>query len=90
MLWVLGVRADGYREYLGCWLGNAESAASWGAVCRELVARGLHGVRYVVSDEHVGLTTAIRRYWPEAVYQRCQVHYLRSALTKVSTPARQQ
>jgi putative transposase len=61
-----------------------------GAVCRELAARGLHGVRYVVSDEHVGLTTAIRRYWPEAAHQRCQVHYLRNALTKVSTPARQQ
>jgi transposase-like protein len=90
VLWVLGVRADGYREYLGCWLGNAESAASWGAVCRELVARGLHGVRYVVSDEHVGLTTAIRRYWPEAAHQRCHVHYLRNALTKVSTPARKQ
>ena len=89
VLWVLGVRADGYREYLGCWVGNAESAASWGAVCRELAARGLHGVRYVVSDEHVGLTAAIRRYWPEAAHQRCQVHYLRNALTKVSTPARQ-
>lgn len=90
VLWVVGVRADGYREYLGCWVGNAESAASWGAACRELVARGLHGVRYVVSDEHVGLTTAVRRHWPEAVHQRCQVHYLRNALTKVSTPARQQ
>jgi len=90
VLWVLGVRADGYREYLGCWLGNAESAASWSAVCRDLVARGLHGVRYVVSDEHSGLTTAIRRHWPDAAHQRCQVHYLRNALTKVSTPARQQ
>jgi len=90
VLWVLGVRADGYREYLGCWLGNAESAASWGAVCRDLAGRGLHGVRYVVSDEHVGLTSAIRRYWPEAAHQRCQVHYLRNALTKVSTPARQE
>jgi transposase-like protein len=90
VLWVLGVRADGYREYLGCWLGNAESAASWSAVCRDLVARGLHGVRYIVSDEHVGLTTAVRRHWPEAVHQRCQVHYLRNAVTKVSTPARQQ
>jgi transposase-like protein len=90
VLWVLGVRADGYREYLGCWLGNAESAASWGAVCRDLAARGLHGVRYVVSDEHAGLTTAIRRHWPEAAHQRCQVHYLRNALTKVSTPAWQQ
>lgn len=90
VLWVLGVRADGYREYLGCWVGNAESAASWGTVCRDLAARGLHGVRYVVSDEHVGLTSAIRRYWPDAAHQRCQVHYLRNALTKVSTPAWQQ
>jgi putative transposase len=90
VLWVLGVRDDGYREYLGCWVGNAESAASWGAVCRDLVRRGLRGVRYIVSDEHVGLTTAIRRHWPDAVHQRCQVHYLRNAWTKVTTPARQQ
>jgi transposase-like protein len=90
VLWVLGVRADGYREYLGCWLGNAESAASWGSVCRDLAARGLHGVRYVVSDEHQGLAAALQRYWPDAVHQRCQVHYLRNALTKVSTPTRQQ
>ena len=90
VLWVVGVRADGYREYLGCWIGNAESAASWGAVCRQLTARGLRGVRYIVSDEHQGLTAALRRYWPEAVHQRCHVHYLRNALTKVTTPARQQ
>jgi putative transposase len=90
VLWVIGVRADGYREYLGCWLGNAESAASWGAVCRDLAARGLRGVRYVVSDEHRGLTAALQRHWPDAAHQRCQVHYLRNALAKVTTPARQQ
>jgi putative transposase len=89
-LWVIGVRADGYREYLGCWLGNVESAPSWGAVFRDLAARGLGGVRYVVTDEHVGLKAALTRYWPEAVQQRCQVHYLRNALTKVTTPTRQQ
>ena len=90
VLWVVGVRDDGYREYLGCWLGSAESAPSWGAVFRELAARGLRGVRYVVSDEHLGLRAALTRYWPAAVHQRCQVHYLRNALAKVTTPARQQ
>ena len=89
-LWVIGVRADGYREYLGCWLGTGASAPSWGAVFRDLAARGLGGVRYVVTDEHVGLKAALTRYWPDAVQQRCQVHYLRNALTKVTTPARQQ
>lgn len=86
-LWVIGVRADGYREHLGVWLGASESAASWGAVFRDLVQRGLTGVRYVVSDEHEGLTRELRRYFPAAVHQRCQVHYLRNALSKVTSPA---
>lgn len=90
ILWVIGVRADGYREYLGCWLGNAESAHSWSAVLRDLVARGLHGVQYIVSDEHAGLRAALQRYFPDAVHQRCQVHYLRNALAKVATPRWQQ
>ena len=47
-------------------------------------------MRYVVSDEHAGLRAALQRHCPDAVHQRCHVHYLRNALTKVSTPARQQ
>jgi transposase-like protein len=86
-LWVIGVRADGYREHLGLWLGASESAASWGGVFRDLVQRGLAGVRYVVSDEHAGLGQSLRRYFPDAAHQRCQVHYLRNALAKVTSPA---
>jgi len=88
-LWVIGVRADGYREHLGLWLGASESAASWAAVFRDLVQRGLGGVTYVVSDEHEGLVRALRRYFPDAVHQRCQVHYLRNALAKVTSPGLQ-
>lgn len=90
ILWVIGVRADGYREYLGCWTGSSESTESWSAVFRDLGQRGLHGVKYVVSDEHRGLRAALQRHCPDAVHQRCQVHYLRNALAKISTPTRQQ
>jgi putative transposase len=85
--WVIGVRADGYREPLGVWLGASESAASWGMVFRDLVQRGLTGVVYAASDEHEGLVQSLRRYFPDAVHQRCQVHYLRNALAKVTSPA---
>jgi putative transposase len=81
------VRADGYREPLGVWLGASESAASWGMVFRDLVQRGLTGVVYAASDEHEGLVQSLRRYFPDAVHQRCQVHYLRNALAKVTSPA---
>lgn len=89
-LWVVGVTPDGYREHLGAWLGPSESEASWASVFKDLVERGLHGVTYVVSDEHVGLVAALHRYFPEAVHQRCQVHYQRNALSKITSEALQQ
>jgi len=84
-LWVVGVTPEGYREHLGIWLGASESEASWGHVFQDLTQRGLQGVSYVVSDDHVGLRAALRRYFPDAVHQRCQVHYLRNAFSKVSS-----
>lgn len=90
VLWAIGITATGHREHLGCWLGASESETSWAAVFADLKQRGLTGVGYAVSDEHQGLVTALGRYWPEAIHQRCQVHYLRNALSKVSSPARQQ
>lgn len=89
-LWVIGVGADGYREHLGLWLGASESAASWRAVFEDLVKRGLTGVEYVVSDEHAGLVQAVRRFFPEAAHQRCQVHFQRNARDKVTSPALQE
>lgn len=89
MLWVIGIRADGYREHLGCWLGASESRESWTQVFEDLVRRGLTGVEYVVADEHAGLVSALRQFFPAAAHQRCQVHYLRNALAKVSSPAQQ-
>lgn len=80
VLWVMGVREDGYREHLGVWIRSTESAASWSAVFEELLGRGLRGVIYVVSDEHLGLREALSRWLPETAHQRCQVHYLRNLL----------
>jgi putative transposase len=84
-LWVIGIGSDGYREHLGVWLGASESGAAWRRVFEQLVQRGLTGVEYIVSDEHQGLVEAIRRFFPHAVHQRCQVHYLRNALDHVSS-----
>lgn len=90
-LWVIGIGADGYREHLGVWLNPSESGLAWRRVFEQLVQRGLTGVQYIVSDEHAGLLEALRRFFPEAAHQRCQVHYLRNALDRVaSKPAFEQ
>ena len=87
VLWVIGISETGYREHLGVWTGPSESRESWVRVFRDLVQRGLEGVGYVVSDEHAGLVQALGLYFPEADHQRCQVHYMRNALSYVSTDA---
>ena len=43
-------------------------------------ARSWHGVEFVVRDDHAGLRRAIQEVLPEAVWQRCYVHFLRNAL----------
>ena len=81
VLVAIGISAAGCREVLGCWVAESESEASWGAVFLELKQRGLRGVRYVVSDDHAGMVKAIGRHFQGAVWQRCQVHFVRNALS---------
>lgn len=83
VLLVVGIDAEGYREILGVWTADSESEASWSEVFAELRGRGLKGVEYVVSDDHRGLVQAINRHFQGALWQRCQVHFVRNALSRV-------
>ena len=83
VLLVVGVTEDGYREILGVWTADTESEASWSEVFRELSERGLKGVKYLVSDDHKGLRQAIDRHFQGALWQRCQVHFIRNVLARV-------
>jgi putative transposase len=76
VLQVKGVREDGYREILSVFVAPTEEEATWSDVFADLRQRGLHAnsVRYVVSGEHLGLRNALRRYFPQAIWQRCQTH----------------
>ena len=82
-----GVNASGSREILGLDLHTSEDGAGWTAFLRGLVARGLHGVRLVISDAHAGLVDAIGATLPGASWQRCRTHFLRNLLTRVPKSA---
>jgi putative transposase len=82
-----GVRADGVREVLGVDVGLSEDVALWRIFLQGLVARGLRGVRLVISDAHSGLKQAIREVLVGASWQRCRVHFLRNVLARVPKTA---
>jgi transposase-like protein len=52
-------------------LANRESRSSWRDFLLGLKARGLHGVEFVVADDHAGLRAALHEALAEAAYQRC-------------------
>ena len=83
VLVAIGIDWEGRRQVLGVEVANRESRSSWKDFLEGLRARGLHGVEYVVSDDHAGLKAAIREVLPEAAWQRCYVHFLRNALDYV-------
>jgi transposase-like protein len=85
----VGVSAAGVRSVLGVEVAAAggDEGAHWLGFLRSLSARGLAGVRLVISDAHPGLTAAIEATLLGAAWQRCRVHFTRNALALVSKAA---
>jgi len=80
VLVAIGINWEGRRCVLGVELANRESGSSWREFLIGLKQRGLAGVELVVSDDHPALRRAVAEILPEAVWQRCYVHFLRNAL----------
>jgi putative transposase len=80
----IGITEDGKREVIGSWVINSESFEQWDDCIEQLIERGLRGVTYVVSDQNKGLKAAIEKRFQEVVWQRCQVHFMRNFLSKLS------
>lgn len=84
VLLVAGVTEDGYREILSVEIANTENKTSWSEIFKSLKERGLSGVEFITSDDHDGLVKAAQRYFPGALWQRCQAHFMRNISDKVA------
>lgn len=74
----IGMGEDGRKGFLGCDLVDTESHESWRAFLSGLRARGLRGVRLVVSDDHAGLVRAVSEAFCGCAWQRCVTHLQRN------------
>jgi putative transposase len=81
---VIGLSNAGYKEVLGLWINETESAAFWMNVFAELQARGVEDVLIVCSDNLKGLTEGIQAIFPESDNQICIVHQIRNAMRYVA------
>jgi transposase-like protein len=74
---------DGRPILLHLDIGPRESYDAWLSFLQDMVARGLRDPLLVIFDGAPGLHKAVKRMWPRAFRQRCQVHKMRNILAKL-------
>jgi transposase-like protein len=86
LLVAIGISSSGHQEVLAVETAAGERKAAYRILFRSLLERGLSGVQLVVSDDHEAINQAVATELPEALWQRCVVHFERNVLAHV--PAR--
>ena len=74
-----GVDPTGHRQVLGVSVALSEQEVHWRSFLQSLVARGLCGLRLIISDDHAGLKAARQAVFGGIPWQRCQYHLQQNA-----------
>lgn len=79
VLMAFGIDHTGHRTVLGVSVSLSEAEVHWRDFFAQLQARGLRGVRLLISDDHAGLKSAREARFPGVAWQRCQFHLQQNA-----------
>lgn len=79
VLIAMGTNLEGKREVLGVSVSFSEHEVHWRHFLQSLVARGMGGVKLIISDDHAGLKAARQGVFGGVPWQRCQCHLQRNA-----------
>ena len=75
---MLGINENGYKEILGIWIGENESAKFWMGTLNEIRNRGVEDIFIACIDGLTGFKDAIQAVFPMTEIQRCIVHQIRN------------
>jgi transposase-like protein len=89
VLIAIGVDENGRRQVIGVSVSISEHEVHWREFLQSLLARGLTGVRLIISDDHAGLKAARRAVFGGVPWQRCQFHLQQNARAYVTKPQMQ-
>jgi putative transposase len=84
----LGINSSGYKDILGIWIGDEESASFWLGVCDDLKSRGVEDILIVCKDGLSGFSEAVKAVFPQTDIQLCVIHQIRNSLKYVPNKKR--
>jgi transposase-like protein len=77
---VLAYDMNGQKDFLGIWIGEAESSKFWMSLLTELKNRGVNDILIACVDGLAGFTEAINAVYPKTIIQQCIIHQIRNSL----------
>ena len=80
----IGITIDGFREVLGMWIGENESAKFWVSVMNDMKNRGVDDILIACVDGLTGFPNAIAAVYPKTELQQCIIHQIRNTTKFVS------
>ena len=75
----VGVSTEGTKSVLGMWVQASEGAKFWCSILEELKQRGVMDILVLCADGLTGMGDAVEAIFPQAVFQTCIVHVVRSS-----------
>lgn len=77
---ILGYDANGEKDILGIWIGEAEGKHYWMQIFDEIKARGVEDILFICMDGVSGLEEGAKSIFKDVVVQRCIVHLIRNSI----------
>lgn len=81
---VIGINMEGFKEVLGIWIGENESAKYWLKVLTDIKNRGVKDILIASVDGLSGFSEAIKAVFPNTEIQKCVIHQIRNCFKYVS------
>lgn len=76
---ILGLKTDGHKEVLGCYVSESEGGRFWLSVLTDLQRRGVTDILIACIDNLKGFEEAIMSVFPHTDVQSCIVHQVRNS-----------
>ena len=83
ILVIIGVTAQGNKEFLAITDGYRESEQSWSEVLLDLKNRGMNQPKLAIGDGALGFWKALQKVFGATRHQRCWVHKTANVLNKM-------
>ncbi len=82
---ILGIKTDGHKEVMGCYVSESEGARFWLSVLTDLQSRGVNDILIACIDNLNGFDQAIATVFAKTEVQSCIVHQVRNTHKYIAT-----